>query len=187
MPKALAVVTPVACVMGGIEAALVFALRVGTSCGVHWPTTLMAVLAAYFLALGVLEQYLAIWKHRSVQGISYLFCGTDAVGDLTSIISVVFQVKLNVLGIVIYGVELVLWMGIFACGGYYGLVPWVKRRWEQHRTDALPPAQNEDARTANSVALHDLPSSTSVFRTASLEHELRSRAQIVAAPPNAAP
>jgi len=73
--KALAVVVPIACAMGGIEAALVFALRIGLERGVDWPVTLMAVLAACLLALGVLEQYLSIWKHKSVEGISFLFCG----------------------------------------------------------------------------------------------------------------
>ncbi|KAK0946932.1 hypothetical protein LTR29_001514 [Friedmanniomyces endolithicus] len=132
--KALVVVIPVACVMGGIEAGLVFALRVGIRHGIDWPPTLMAVLAALFLALGVLEQYVAIYKHRSVEGISFLFCGIDALGDLTSTIAVVFEPKISVSGLVIYNVEFVMWMGIFACGGYYKLLPALKRQIKRRRS-----------------------------------------------------
>ncbi|TKA74077.1 hypothetical protein B0A55_05228 [Friedmanniomyces simplex] len=175
IPKALAVVVPVACVMGGIEAGLVFALRIGARHDTHWPATLMAALAALFLALGVLEQYLAIYKHRSVEGISFLFCGIDALGDLTSTIAVIFEPKLNILGLVIYNVEFVLWMGIFACGGYYKLLPALKRkmkrRWSTGRSASTP----HEAHSGNAVAMHEMPSSTSVFRTPSVEHDLRSR------------
>ncbi|KAK3067276.1 hypothetical protein LTR53_015941 [Teratosphaeriaceae sp. CCFEE 6253] len=170
LPKALAVMVPVACVMGGIEAGLVFALRHGREQGMDWPVTLMAVLAALFLALGVLEQYLAIYKHRSVEGISFLFCGIDALGDLTSTVAVIFEPRLSVLGLVIYNVEFVLWMGIFACGGYFRLFPWLKRK-----INGRTSRREEDAQTGNAVAMHDMPSSTSVFRTPSAEQALRSR------------
>lgn len=167
--KIAALALPVAGFMGGIETALVFALRIAVQRGIHWPLTLMAVLAALFLALGVLEQYLAIWKNRSVQGISFLFCGIDALGDVTSMISVVFEPKLSVLGLVMYGVELVFWMGIFACGFYFKLLPWVVSRLKK-----IQPA-GPASPIHNSIALHDMPSSTSVFRTASGQTELRSR------------
>jgi hypothetical protein len=173
--KALSLVLPVACVMGGIEAGLVFALRAGIRNDIHWPATVMAALAALLLALGVLEQYLAIWRHRSVDGISFLFCGIDALGDITSIISVIFEPRLEVVGLVAYSVEFVLWMGIFACGGYYKLVPWVKQllvKRKQRASHALDP---EIIPQDHTIALHDLPSSTSVFRTPSAELHERSR------------
>ncbi|KAK1050407.1 hypothetical protein LTR74_017047 [Friedmanniomyces endolithicus] len=172
--KALAVVMPVACVMGGIEAGLVFALRIGIRHGTQWPATLMAILAALYLALGVLEQYVAIYKQRSVEGISFLFCGIDALGDLTSTIAVIFEPKTSILGLVIYNVEFLMWMGIFACGGYYKLLPALKRQIKRRST-------GDSARTSNEVgggdgiAIHEMPSSTSVFRTPSAEHELRGR------------
>ncbi|KAK4889957.1 hypothetical protein LTR27_011287 [Elasticomyces elasticus] len=173
--KSLAVVVPVACIMGGIEAGLVFALRAGLQHGTHWPLTLMAVLAAVFLAAGVFEQYLSIWKHRSVAGISFLFCGIDALGDVTSTIAVIFEPKLNILGLVIYNVEFVMWMGIFACGGYYKLFPALKRQLERRRSRGESASAQGEAPVENVIALHELPSSTSVFRTPSAEHELRRR------------
>ena len=171
--RALALVLPVACIMGGIETALILALRIGQRHDVKWPLTLMAVLAALLLALGVLEQYLAIWRHRNVEGISFLFCGIDALGDLTSIISVIFERRLSVVGLVVYGVELTLWIGVFACGGYYKMIPWIKRKATRRSGVAV----EEQHR----IALHDLPSSSSVFRTASGEAELRARHPIVCA------
>lgn len=161
--RSLAVVGPIAALMAGIEVGLVFALRTGVNRGTTWPITLMAVLAALFLALGVLRHYLDIYIHRTVRGISFIFCGIDALGDLTSLLSVLFQPSIDILGIVIYGVELVLWIGIFACGGYFNLRPWIKSHLQATR-----PESQEDAGNTG-VALHDLPSSTSVFRTPSGE------------------
>ena len=48
----------------------------------------MAILAAVFLGLGVLRHYWDIFTHRTVRGISFIFVGIDAAGDLFSLISV---------------------------------------------------------------------------------------------------
>lgn len=161
-------------VMGGIEAALVFALRSGVKDGTTWPLILMAVLAALLLALGVCEQYLAIWRNRSVEGISFLFCGIDALGDVTSIISVVFERHLDILGLVIYGVEFVMWMGVFALGFYFKGLPWLSSKLHyvnrRSRND-----QPEPTGPVHPIALHDMPSSTSVFRIVSEQSHARHR------------
>ncbi|TIA36131.1 PQ loop repeat protein [Aureobasidium pullulans] len=164
--RSLAVVVPIASCMAGIEVALIFALRIGEQKGVQWPRTLMAVLAALFLALGVLAHYWDIYTHRTVRGISFTFCFIDALGDLTSLISVFFQPELDVLGIVIYGVELVLWLGIFACGGYYNLRPWLQGKMSA-RAQRRHAVDNGAESTTGGVYMHDLPSSTSAFRTSS--------------------
>ncbi len=49
--------------------------------------TAMAVLSAALLAAGVLQHYVDIWKHRTVRGISFIFVGIDAAGDLFSLVS----------------------------------------------------------------------------------------------------
>ena len=100
VPKALAIVLPIGRAVAGTEVGLIFALRKGEQRGVEWPVTLMAVLAAVFLALGVLRHYWDIYQHRTVRGISFFFVGLDAMGDLTSILSVLFQSSLDVLGLV---------------------------------------------------------------------------------------
>jgi type III secretory pathway component EscS len=157
--RSLGVVVPVAVCMAGIEIGLIYALREGKDNGVEWPRTLMAVLAALFLACGVLAHYWDIYTHRTVRGISFTFCFLDALGDLTSLISVFFQPQLDVLGIVIYGVELTLWLGIFACGGYYNLRPWLLEKKSARRS-----SENGGE---NRVSVHDMPSSTSAFSTSS--------------------
>jgi hypothetical protein len=160
--RSLGVIVPIACCMAGIEIGLIFALRKGKANGIEWPQILMAVLAAVFLACGVLAHYWDIYTHRTVRGISFTFCFLDALGDLTSLISVFFQPHLDVLGIIIYGVELTLWMGIFACGGYYNLRPWLLER-KKRRHSSANGVQND----GRDGSVHDMPSFTSAFSTSS--------------------
>ena len=167
--------------MGGIQAALIVALQIAKDKHLQWPLTLMAVLSAALLAAGVLRHYWDIYVHRTVRGISFLFVGIDAAGDVFSLASVVFQPKLDILGIIIYGTELVLWIGVFACGGYYNLIPWLKKRVEKRKQGrstsfAMPhqPPTNgfnerEGGHGTEPITLHNMPCSTSVFRTPSGE------------------
>jgi hypothetical protein len=168
----LTVTLPIACSMAGIEAGLIFALRHSLRHAIDWPVTLMAILAALFLALGVLRHYWDIYRYRTVRGISFFFVALDAMGDLTSLFSVLFLPKLDVLGLVIYGTEFVLWLGVFASGGYYNLLPWVllKMRQRKARQDSGSRRSSEEqgTRTAD-IALHGSSSSSSVFRTPSAE------------------
>ncbi|KAF3051367.1 hypothetical protein E8E11_010496 [Didymella keratinophila] len=176
VPRSLALIVPVMCFMGGVQAALIVALRYAKERDLEWPLILMAALAAALLAAGVGSHYVDIYRHRTVRGISFIFVGLDALGDLTSLLSVFFQPRLDILGIVIYATELVLWIGIFACGVYYNLRPWLKEKYGKSGGMAAGEASHsgEGATAANtsSIALHDLPSSTSVFRTTSAELEV---------------
>jgi hypothetical protein len=95
--------------MGSIQAGLIFAIEHAKAEGLHWPSILMAVASATLLAAGVMRHYWDIYVHRTVRGISFIFVGIDALGDLFSLVSVVFQPRLDILGLVIYGTELVLW------------------------------------------------------------------------------
>ena len=171
--KVIIIASMLTAFMGGVEVALYFAVRAGLQTGTHWPLQFMGALAALFLALGVIEQYIQIWKHQSVEGISFLFCGIDALGDVTSIISVSFESTLDILGVVMYAVELVLWIGVFACGAYFKFVPWVKKIVGKRRRTEVSESGAES--TGHGISLRDLPSSTSVFRTASRELEAEPR------------
>ena len=86
--KCLLVLTMIGVFMAGVETALIFALRTAASRRIKWPATLMAVLAAVLLAAGVLRHYFDIAKHHTVRGISFIFVGIDAAGDLFSLISI---------------------------------------------------------------------------------------------------
>ncbi|KAH9861857.1 hypothetical protein J1614_011610 [Plenodomus biglobosus] len=185
--RSLAVVVPVACIMGAVQAGLIIAVRHAMQRDVHWPSILMAVASAALLAAGVLRHYVDVYLYRTVRGISFIFVGIDALGDVFSLVSVVFQPKLDVLGMVIYGTELLLWIGIFICGAHYNLRPWIATRQDQKRetpaegesSPTVPPQNTEHSMTvASGISLHDLPSSTSVFRTPSGDIEaIRQRSQ----------
>lgn len=154
---------PIGLLMGGIEFGLVFGLRAARSHSVTWPITFMAVLAAVLLSLGVLRHYWDIYRERTVRGISFTFVAIDALGDLTSLISIFFEPHLDVLGMVIYGSELVLWLGVMAAGGYYNLTPWLQKRMEQHSSRRQQPGPTAQ----NIYSMPQASSSSSVFRTAS--------------------
>ena len=152
--------------MGGIEVALVFALKAAIKRHITWPVTFMAVLAAVLLAAGVLRHYWDIYTHRTVRGISFIFVGIDAAGDLFSVVSVVFQAELSILGMAIYGTELALWIGVFICGGYFNLLPWIMAR-VSNRRQRMENERQTQSQQGGTIALHGMPSSTSVFRTPS--------------------
>lgn len=168
--------------MAATQIALIFALRAAHSSHLTWPDTLMASLSAALLAAGVLRHYWDIYIHRSVRGISFIFVGIDAAGDLFSLISVCFQPKLDILGLVIYGTELVLWIGVFACGGYFNLLPWVKqnlkmRSESEAARNASELSADPTTQSTHDTSLRNIPSSTSVFRTPSSEFTIaRARA-----------
>ncbi|KAE8165675.1 PQ loop repeat-domain-containing protein [Aspergillus tamarii] len=92
-------------VLGGAETGLVFALRVAFRKGHKWPSTLMAILSAVLLAAGVLRHYIDMFRTRSDAGLSLKFALLDASGDVASILSVIFQPSLDILGLVIYGTD----------------------------------------------------------------------------------
>jgi nitrate/nitrite transporter NarK len=171
--------------MGGIQAGLIIGVRQAKARNIEWPAILMAVASAVLLAAGVLRHYIDIYVHRTVRGISFIFVGIDALGDVFSLVSVVFQPTLDILGMAIYGTELVLWIGVFMCGAYYNLVPWLKKKRTGATNGSISPGGavgvSEEAEgrrstaVASGIALHDLPSSTSVFRTPSGQFEVTQR------------
>jgi hypothetical protein len=171
------VVVPVACFMGAVEAGLVVGVSTAKERDITWPAILMAVASATLLAAGVLRHYIDVYMHSTVRGISFIFVGIDALGDVFSLVSIVFQPTLDVLGMVIYGTELVLWIGIFMCGVHCNLIPWlISKRVEAEVVATVSADAGQDSTAATSgVALHQLPSSTSVFRTPSGELEVMRR------------
>ncbi|UNI23768.1 hypothetical protein JDV02_009568 [Purpureocillium takamizusanense] len=208
VPRSLLAAAPIAALMAGTQAGLILMLRALRPLGVTWPTTLMAVLSAVLLAAGVLRHYWDIYTHRTVRGVSFLFVAIDAAGDVFSLASVFFQgpPPVDALGVAIYATEFVLWLGVLAAGAWFNLRPWVRARgglcsswwwWvkksrsERRRGEGEDDADDDGGasdgergeeggrRIGGGVAMHDLPSSTSVFRTASADAdtELRARGQ----------
>lgn len=98
---------------------MVFALTLARDRGQTWALTLMAVLAAILLAAGVLRHYFDMLRTRSDAGISLKFALLDASGDVVSLLSVAFQPSLSILGVVIYGTELAIWIGLIGILLYF--------------------------------------------------------------------
>jgi len=193
VPRSITVVCCMGALLGGIEVALIFALKAGVDRGLHWPVILMGVLSTTLLSAGVLRHYYDIYQHHTVRGISFIFVGIDAAGDVFSLISVFFQPNLDILGIVIYATEFVLWCGVFACGAYFNLIPWLRRKMRQQkvqreaqrgaqRTQGVAlerwtsttvgvsndvDVQGDPTALSSDVDLQRVPSPTSVFRTPS--------------------
>ncbi len=126
---------------------------------------------------------------RTVRGISFLFVGIDALGDLTSLISIFFQPDLDALGMAVYGSELALWIGVCVCGGYYNFMPWLGKKAKQSRGGEREgergenSGETEEAEEARSTALQETDlerrssaSSHTIFRTASVQ--LRNQADL---------
>ncbi|KAK8231899.1 hypothetical protein HDK90DRAFT_511887 [Phyllosticta capitalensis] len=221
IPQTLLLALPLALLMGGTQTAIILLLRHYLSrttlehtnpshATAHtWPLPLLAALAALLLALGVGRHYVDIWQHRSVRGISFLFVGIDAAGDVFSALSIVFQSEVDVVGLVAYALEFVLWMGVCACGVAFNLRPaWLEGKSSRTRRERDGDGGGEGGETegpdaspsfavasgvhhghgvadsevsTGSIALHRLPSSTSVFRTPSSEFAdsgARSRAAV---------
>ncbi|KAL4935399.1 hypothetical protein BDV06DRAFT_217459 [Aspergillus oleicola] len=110
--KVVPVATGIAVVLGGIEVGLVYSIRTAKDRGQEWAATLMAVLAAVLLAGGVLRHYLDMLRTKSDAGLSLRFAILDASGDVVSLLSVWSQRTIDVLGVVVYGTELGVWIGL---------------------------------------------------------------------------
>lgn len=130
-------------IAGGVEVGIIFGLQTATKhrteaqIEYYWPVVLMGVLSAVLLCAGVSRHYVDIWKERTVRGISFVFVALDALGDLTSLLGVIcwWRVgrKLDVLGVIVYASELVLWIGVMACGVWYNLRPWMQQKGNEIR------------------------------------------------------
>ncbi|KAE8374394.1 PQ loop repeat-domain-containing protein [Aspergillus bertholletiae] len=135
LKKTVPLAVVIGAVLGGVEVGLVFALRVAYQRGHRWPSTLMAVLSAVFLAAGVLRHYVDMLRTRSDAGLSLKFALLDASGDVASILSVIFQPSLSILGLVIYGTEFVIWLGLMTILLYFRTTQ--RRKAKEIRVDRL--------------------------------------------------
>ena len=161
-------------VCAAIECGLIFGLRAAVrgrseeQIEYHPAIMTMGVLAAILLSAGVAAHYVDIWQEATVRGISFLFVGLDALGDLTSLISVALWWNagehLDILGLVVYGCEFVLWSGIMLCGIRYNLWPKLRRYLvSKHNIDV----QETTLDVLDNNLSIDSEVSGSAFRTAS--------------------
>jgi len=115
LKKSLGIVLSVIAVLAALEAAGIELLKLGLRNGVHWPVTLVGVISALLINIGLLPQYWEIYKRNAVIGVSFLFLAIDCAGAVFSFLSLPFD-EWDILAAISYGVLIVEEVGIFALG-----------------------------------------------------------------------
>ncbi|GAB1312249.1 hypothetical protein MFIFM68171_02459 [Madurella fahalii] len=101
-------------IFASAEIALIFTLKPIYDDGNATPITVVGVIAAVLLAVGLLPPYGEIWKRRGrVIGINWIFLSMDWFGAFFSLMALVAQRTFDVLGGVLYIVCCLLEIGIF--------------------------------------------------------------------------
>ncbi|KAJ7923522.1 PQ loop repeat-domain-containing protein, partial [Mycena leptocephala] len=109
--SAAAIAVGVMLAVGGFEAAMIFALRPaydsGSEAGVRG-VRFLGIFSAVLISLALLPQYVEIWRHREVVGISLLFMIVDMLGGVFSDLSLAFKDRFDVVAGVTYSLVIVL-------------------------------------------------------------------------------
>ncbi|KAK4102137.1 hypothetical protein N658DRAFT_566259 [Parathielavia hyrcaniae] len=130
--KASLLALVVATVFAGVEAALILTLRPVYDGGNEVPITVFGVIAAVFLAAGLLPPYGELWKRRGrVIGINWVFLAMDWFGAFFSLMALVAQNTFDVLGGVLYIICCALEIGIFSSH-----LLWLARTWKIRKAAA---------------------------------------------------
>ncbi len=85
--KSLSICVLVGSLCAGLETAGILLLKLGQRNGVTWPVTLVGVMSAILINIGLIPQYWEIYKLKAVIGVSYLFLTVDMAGAIFSFIS----------------------------------------------------------------------------------------------------
>ncbi|KAK7515670.1 hypothetical protein IWZ03DRAFT_442422 [Phyllosticta citriasiana] len=110
-------------VSGGIEAGLIVGLRPVYLRGNETPLTVIGIVAAVLLAVGLLPILWGQWGRRGrAKNLNFLFLSVDYMGAVFSLMSLVAQRRFDILGGVLYIVCMMIEIFIFA---YHGL--WLYR------------------------------------------------------------
>lgn len=114
--KSVAICVSLLVVFAGIEAGCIIPFKRLYNQGINYPDTVVGIIAAILLALGLVPPYFELYKRQGrVVGINFIFLTIDSGGALFSLLSLVAQTgPLDILGGVGYISILVLELGIFA-------------------------------------------------------------------------
>ncbi|KAJ7344082.1 PQ loop repeat-domain-containing protein [Mycena albidolilacea] len=98
-------------IVGGFEAAMVFAVRpayvADREAGAHG-TQFLGIFSAVLISLALLPQYAEIWQHREVVGISMVFIVVDMLGGVFSDLSLAFKDRFDIIAGITYSLVVVL-------------------------------------------------------------------------------
>lgn len=113
--QASLVALALAILFAGIEVILIFTIRPIYNQGNEVPVFVVGVIAAVFLAAGLLPPYGELWKrHGRVVGINWVFLAMDWSGAFFSLMALVAQETFDVMGGVVYITCCLLEIAIFA-------------------------------------------------------------------------
>ncbi|KAJ7097248.1 PQ loop repeat-domain-containing protein [Mycena belliarum] len=108
---AIALTLALMLLVGGFEVAMVFALRpaldAGSEAGKRG-VQFLGIFSAVLISLALIPQYVEIWRHCEVIGISVLFMLIDLLGGLFSDLSLAFKDKFDVIAGVTYTTVVVM-------------------------------------------------------------------------------
>ncbi|KAF8151079.1 PQ loop repeat-domain-containing protein [Mycena galopus ATCC 62051] len=98
-------------IVGGFEAAMVFAMRpayaAGSEAGARG-TQFLGIFSAVLISLALLPQYAEIWQHREVMGISMIFMVVDMLGGVFSDLSLAFKDRFDIIAGITYSLVVIL-------------------------------------------------------------------------------
>ncbi|GJJ75399.1 hypothetical protein EMPS_07757 [Entomortierella parvispora] len=94
-------------VLAGIEVGAVFGTKAGIAHNVKGTLSASGIIPVVLLGLGFLPQYVDIFHHRSVVGVSMVFITGDALGSIFSLISLAFREIFDLLAAMNYVIVLV--------------------------------------------------------------------------------
>ncbi|KZS94592.1 hypothetical protein SISNIDRAFT_549140 [Sistotremastrum niveocremeum HHB9708] len=91
----------------GMTFALRHALKVHPESG-NRGVQFFGIMSSVLVSLGLVPQYIEIWKLKQVKGVSYAFMTIDISGAVFSVLSLAFKAKWDVLASVVYSLVILL-------------------------------------------------------------------------------
>jgi hypothetical protein len=150
--KAMVLVICVVVAFAGIEAGCIVPFRNLYREGVHWPVTMIGIIAAVLIAVGLLPPYFELYKRGGqVVGINFIFLVVDSSGALFSLLSLVTQGgPLDVLGCVSYIAILAMEVGIFLSQGI-----WLLRTRKARKEAKLQKVVDDEDNVKNAAIMEE--------------------------------
>ncbi|KAF7344016.1 PQ-loop-domain-containing protein [Mycena venus] len=147
-------------IVGGFEAAMVFAVRpayaAGNEAGAHG-TRFLGIFSAVLISLALLPQYAEIWQHREVVGISMVFMAVDMLGGVFSDLSLAFKDRFDIIAGITYSLVVVL-------DGFVVLAALILNPRARQRRQRKTPRSMEEAAETNMADITARSSMTAVNR-----------------------
>ncbi|KAJ7199110.1 PQ loop repeat-domain-containing protein [Mycena haematopus] len=164
---AIAMTLGIAIVLIGFEAGIVLAVRstahTGSEAATH-ATQFLGIFGSVLLGLGLVPQYVEIWRRREVVGISSLLLVLDMLGGICMDLSLAFENRLDVVAGITYSLIVVL--EAFVLLAMMILNPRAEKRRQRENAARLDEKRvaERDAAAMSSTSLSSVDSSWSLIK-----------------------